>query len=90
MSNPSVPPTSSLHSRCFAALDRATHQQQTFIRPWYRTFDEQDIPLGIHAHHAQILDRHPFVTHVPSHPLSLEDAAWRGGRANRTWGAATI
>src|SRR5437764_15214873 len=76
--------------RAVAALDRPPHQQQPLIGAGHRALHQEQVALRVDAHDPEVLDRHAVVAHAPGHPLALEDATRRRGRADRAGRAPAV
>src|SRR2546423_12910249 len=59
------------------------HGEEAVHRPRHRTAHEQQVPLGIHLHHAQAQLREVAGAHMTGHALSLDDARRVRPRSDR-------
>src|SRR5947209_2584854 len=66
------------------------NHEQAAIGTRYRTLYHQQIALRIRLNHLQFLCRHARVTHMTGHAGSLQNAARRRTRTNRTRRARTV
>src|SRR6266487_4713432 len=66
------------------------NHEQAAIGTRYRTLHHQQIALRISLNYLQFLRRYARIPHLTSHTRSLEDAARRRARTNRTGSAQAI
>jgi hypothetical protein len=66
------------------------HDQERIARARNGALDQDQVALGVDAHHGQLLDGDLLVAHVPGHARVLEDAPRRRTGANRTGSAVVV
>src|SRR5439155_21495011 len=66
-----------------AASSGLLHEDERAARTRQRALDEEEVPLGVSANDAQLLDRRALVAHVAGHSEASVDATRRRARTDR-------